>query len=144
MNIRIILWVRRGEGVEASLPPAKGAKEAAGGAGDHPGERTVHLWDGHAVSSWEARPGLLAGQSPRGHHPGCLENWDRERAFAARSPRAATALLPLQALIITLPFLTPTPWTVPLLRFSPSHPHSQRVFSQNKPTHVPCLPRTFQ
>lgn len=147
MNIRIILWVRRGEGVEASPPPAKPTRaqrkrrEELGTTR----ESKQSIW-GTGMLSAAGRPGPDYSRA-RAHGATTQAAWRIgiwSRFLAAPSPRVATALLPLQALITTLPFLTPTPWTVTLLPFSPSYPHRQRGLSQNTPNHVPYLLRTFQ
>ena len=65
MNIKIILWVRGGKGVEPSSSTCqahKGSKEAEGGAADHPGEQTVHLWDRGTLSA-AGRPSLDYSQA---------------------------------------------------------------------------------
>lgn len=113
MNIRIILWVRGGEGVEPSPPPAKPtrAQRKQRGAGDHPGEQTVHLWDRGTLSA-AGRPGLDYSQA-RAHEATTQVAWRigvLSRLLAAPSPSAATVLLPLQVPITTLPPLICHSW----------------------------------
>lgn len=116
MNIRIILWVRGGEGVEPSPPPAKPtrAQRKQRGAGDHPGEQTVHLWDRGTLSA-AGRPGLDYSQA-RAHEATTQVAWRigvLSGLLAAPSPSASpsphhhspTLNIPLLALFPS-PFLT--------------------------------------
>lgn len=96
---------RRGRGgLPSTCQAREGAEEAEGGAGDHPGEQTVHLWDRGMLSA-AGRPGLDNSEA-RARGAATQAAWRigiLSWLLTAPRPSAATALSPLQAAIITVP-----------------------------------------
>ena len=128
------------------LPSPQGTKEAEGGAGDHPGEQTAHLWDKGTLST-AGRPGLDHSQA-RARGPATQAAWKigiLSQLPATPNPSAVTALSPLQSPIITLPppththTHTHTDRTAPYLPFL-AHPiPTAREVSQGKTQSRPML-----
>lgn len=100
---------KRGSGgLPSTCQAHKGAKEAEGGAGDHPGEQIVHLWERGMLLA-AGRPGQDSSQA-RAHGVATQAAWRTgilSQLLTVPSHSAATALSPLQAPIITLPPLNP-------------------------------------